>query len=158
MIRIKNDPGKVERRMYMQVELQHIHIFASDLEATIGFWQEMFGAEVLVDPVVKGNRSVVLGLGSGRLAIYDRPSSQSGTNGAVHHIGLQTDDLDALMAHMQERGFQFTEKVNDGGFIRFIFAEAPDGIRLDLFQIIKEKLPKEMEAAARVAFNLDKWT
>jgi len=141
----------------MRVELQHIHIFASDMEATIGFWREMFGAEVLIDATRPGSRSVVLGLGTGRLAIYDQAPQQAGTGGAIHHIGLQTDDLDALMLHMKERGVRFTESVNDSGFIRYTFVPAPDGIVLDLFQVYPGKIPEELKQNANRAFSLDKW-
>ena len=33
----------------MQVNFDHAHIFASDLSATVNFFKEMFGAEVVFD-------------------------------------------------------------------------------------------------------------
>ena len=33
----------------MQIRLHHTHIFASDMEATLEFWQDVFGARVLFD-------------------------------------------------------------------------------------------------------------
>jgi catechol 2,3-dioxygenase-like lactoylglutathione lyase family enzyme len=33
----------------MRVNLQHTHIFASDIEATLRFWQDMFGTQILFD-------------------------------------------------------------------------------------------------------------
>ena len=49
----------------MRVRLHHIHIFASDMEATIRFWQDMFGAQIQFDREAAGARVVVLAIGSG---------------------------------------------------------------------------------------------
>ncbi|MDP6348051.1 MAG: VOC family protein, partial [Dehalococcoidia bacterium] len=74
----------------MQIQLHHTHIFASDMEATLGFWQDMFGAKVLFDTEIAGARNVMIAIGSGRMNIYDQPPRE-GRGGAFHHIGIQTD-------------------------------------------------------------------
>ena len=45
----------------MRVQLQHTHIFASDIEATLRFWQDMFGAQTLFDTGIAGSRQHTLG-------------------------------------------------------------------------------------------------
>ncbi len=37
------------KRRVMRVNLQHTHIFTSDIEATLRFWQDMFGTQILFD-------------------------------------------------------------------------------------------------------------
>jgi len=49
----------------MRVNLQHTHIFASDVEATLKFWQDMFGARILFDTEIAGARNVMLAIGIG---------------------------------------------------------------------------------------------
>ena len=44
----------------MQVRLHHAHIFSSDIEATIRFWQDMFGAQVQFDMEAAGVRVLVI--------------------------------------------------------------------------------------------------
>ena len=80
----------------MRARLQHIHIFASDIEATLRFWQDMFGAQVLFDMEIAGARNVMIAIGSGKINIYDQPPRE-GKGGAYHHLGIQTDDLAALV-------------------------------------------------------------
>jgi len=49
----------------MQCDLHHAHLFASDLDASIDFYRELFGAEVILDAELAGSRNVMLRLGVG---------------------------------------------------------------------------------------------
>ncbi len=136
----------------MAVVLHHTHIFASDIEATVRFWQEMFGAQVMLDMGMAGARNVMLGIGTGRINIYDQAPREGG-GGAYHHLGIQTDNLDALIEHMSQRGFHFQGQVRDYGHLRYIMAMAPDSVLLELFQIDPEKALPEHQPALRQAFT-----
>ncbi len=134
----------------MQVRLHHTHIFASDMDRTLKFWQVMFGAEILFDQEIAGARNVMIAIGSGRLNIYDQPPKE-GRGGAYHHLGIQTEDLDALIKHMQGRGFQFKNDIKDFGVGRYMMAMAPDDILLELFETRQEAAPEN----TRLAFDMD---
>jgi catechol 2,3-dioxygenase-like lactoylglutathione lyase family enzyme len=135
----------------MQIQLHHVHIFAADLEVTLSFWQEMFGAQVLFDMEIAGARNVMIGIGSGRINIYDQPPREGGS-GAYHHLGIQTDDLDGLVEHMQGKGFCFQGKIRELGYLKYIMAMAPDSILLEIFQVIPEILPIEKQDMLKKAF------
>src|SRR3954471_18465600 len=90
----------------MRISLDHAHIFASDINATIAFFTRMFGATVVWDEEAAGTRSVRLQVGKGFLHIYDQPP-KSAQGGPVHHLGIETDDLEALVERMKAEGFQF---------------------------------------------------
>ena len=117
----------------MRCDLHHAHLFASDLDRSIRFYSEMFGAEIVFDTEAAGARNVLLRLGSACLNFYDQPPKDSG-RGAVHHLGIRTDDLEALVRHMKERGFQFRKDITDAGLFRYVMAAAPDGVLLELFE------------------------
>jgi len=119
----------------------HAHLFASNIDASLKFYQEMFGAEILADIVMAGARNVFVAVGQGRLHFYDQPAKDQG-RGAIHHLGIQTDDLEALVAHMKSKGFPFRKEIADFGFWKYIMVLAPDNVLLELFQIVKEKLPE----------------
>jgi len=135
----------------MRIQLQHTHIFATDIEATLRFWKDMFGARVLFDTEIAGARNVMIAIGSGRINIYDQPPRE-GKGGAYHHLGIQTDDLAALIEHMKSHGFQFQGQVKDYGYMKYIMAMAPDNILLEIFKVIPEKAPPEMKKTLRQAF------
>ena len=134
----------------MQVRLHHTHIFASDMERTLRFWQVMFGAEILFDREIAGARNVMIAIGSGRLNIYDQPP-RDGRGGAYHHLGIQTDDLDGLIKHMREQGFRFKNEIKDFGVGRYMMAMAPDDILLELFEARPDAAPENI----RSAFEMD---
>ena len=83
----------------MAESLHHVHIFARDIEATIAWWRDMLGGAVVYDGVLAGARNVFMRIGSGGLHLYDQPPRDEG-RGAVHHIGIRSDDLRALVARL----------------------------------------------------------
>ncbi len=125
----------------MPNHVHHAHLFASNLDASLKFYQEMFGAEILADLDMAGARNVFLAIGQGRLHFYDQPPRDEG-RGAIHHIGIQTDNLEALVAHMKSKGVFFSKEIADFGFWKYVMAPAPDNVLLELFQLVPEKLPE----------------
>ena len=119
----------------------HAHLFASNIDASLKFYQEMFGAEILADVVMAGTRNVFVAIGQGRLHFYDQPAKDQG-RGAIHHLGIQTDDLEGLVTQMKAKGVPFHKEIADFGFWKYVMVLAPDNVLLELFQIVKEKLPE----------------
>jgi catechol 2,3-dioxygenase-like lactoylglutathione lyase family enzyme len=119
----------------MQNDLDHAHIFASDVNATIRWWSEMLGASVAFDVEIAGARNVRLAVGRGAINLYDQPPRVVGM-GSVHHLGILTDDLDGLVASMEAKGVKFRDPIQDFGVVRFIMVMAPDDVLLELFQMV----------------------
>jgi catechol 2,3-dioxygenase-like lactoylglutathione lyase family enzyme len=112
--------------------LHHTHVFATDIDATIAFWRDCFEARVVLDAKFAGARNVFLRVGEGRLHLYDQPPRHSG-QGTVHHLGIETDELEALVARLKSAGISVTEiKAQPEG--SYAMAQAPDGLLLELFQ------------------------
>lgn len=117
----------------MTEHLHHTHLFCSDIEATIAWWCDMLGAEVAYDGEFGGARNVFMRIGSGRLHLYDQPPRDDG-HGAVHHIGIRTDDLESLEARLRSKGVEFRSGIRDFDAWKYIMCPAPDGVLLELFQ------------------------
>ena len=137
-----------------KVRLHHVHVFASDMRVTLKFWQDMFGAQILFDTEIAGVRNVMIAVGSGRINIYDQ-APRPGGGGAYHHLGIQTDDLESLMAHMEDKGFSFRGSVREYDNLRYMMALAPDNILLELFQILPEKTPPSHQQIMKAFDFLD---
>jgi catechol 2,3-dioxygenase-like lactoylglutathione lyase family enzyme len=117
----------------MRVGLDHVHVFASDLAVTVDFFRTMFGARVVWDEPAAGARNVRLALGKAFVQIYEQaPKAPRG--GAVHHLGIETDDLDGLVARMQANGFRFRNPIRDEPRFRYVMVAGPDDLLLELFQ------------------------
>ena len=61
--------GDSDRRFH----LQHVHLFASNLDASISFYEYWFDAKVIYDGETAGARNVFMKIGVGALHFYDQP-------------------------------------------------------------------------------------
>jgi len=126
----------------MRTNLHHAHLFASYIEKSINFYREMFGAEVLFDLEMAGARNVMISIGTSKINFYEQPPKDLG-RGVVHHLGIETEDIEALVAHMTKKGFEFKKPIKNLGIWKYVMAEGPDHILLELFEVVKDKIPDD---------------
>ncbi len=126
----------------MRINLHHAHLFASDMEKSLDFYREMFDAEVLFDLEVASARNVMIAIGSSKINFYDQPPKDQ-KRGVVHHLGIETDDIGALVTHMKSKGFEFRKPIKSLGILKYVMAEGPDHILFELFEVLKDKLPED---------------
>ena len=117
----------------MRVSLDHAHIFASDAAATVRFFQTMFGASVVWDELVAGARGIRLQIGHAFINVYDQPP-KAPRGGAVHHLGLETDDLAGLVREMTSRGFVFRNPIREDKEFKYVMIAGPDDLLIELFE------------------------
>lgn len=126
-----------------QNHLHHVHLFASDLDRSIAFYEQL-GGELILDTELAGARNVFMKLGDGRIHFYDQPPPAGSTRGAIHHLGIRTDDLEGLVARLQAAGVSFRKPIADFGIWKYVMAPAPDNVLLELFQVDQAKLPPQL--------------
>lgn len=123
----------------MTEHLHHVHLFSSDLEQTVAWWRDMLGGEVAFDDTFGGARNVFMRVGSGRVHFYDQPTRDEG-HGAVHHIGIRTDDLESLERRLRQADVPFRSGIRNFGAWKYIMCPAPDNVLLELFEADPEML------------------
>ena len=126
----------------MVSHLHHVHIFASDIDSSVKFYEDFFGGNVILDMELAGARNVFMSIGSGRLHFYDQPPKNAG-RGSIHHFGIQTDDIEEIINKMKSKGIAFKKDVADFGFWKYIMVPAPDDILIELFEVDKTRIPLE---------------
>lgn len=122
--------------------IHHVHIFASDIDKSIKFYEEFFGGQVILDSELAGARNVFIKIGNGRLHLYDQPPKNPG-RGSIHHFGIQTDDIEGVVSKLRSGGVALKKDITDLGFWKYIMVPAPDEILIELFQVDKTKLPPQ---------------
>jgi catechol 2,3-dioxygenase-like lactoylglutathione lyase family enzyme len=137
--RISFDPEEAA----MACHVHHAHLFASDIDRTIRYFREFFGGRVVLDANLAGARNVFLEVGKGRLHLYDQPPKKPGS-GTVHHLGIQTDDIDGIVENLRTAGVRLRKDVTDLGFWKYVMVPAPDELLIELFQVDKSALPEEL--------------
>ena len=128
--------------------IHHVHIFASDLDKTIKFYEDFFDGKVVLDMELAGARNVFMKVGNGRIHFYDQPPKFSG-RGSIHHFGIQTDDIESVVRKMKFQGVAFNKDITDAGFWKYIMVPAPDDILIELFEVNKKQIPPELYPRSR---------
>jgi catechol 2,3-dioxygenase-like lactoylglutathione lyase family enzyme len=127
----------------MICHLHHTHLFASDLNRTLRFYTEFFGGRVVLDLEMAGARNVFMRLGQGRLHFYDQPP-RNPVRGNIHHLGIMTDELEALVQKLRAGGVPLRRGITDYGFWKYIMVPAPDHVLLELFEVDLAQMTPEM--------------
>ena len=129
-----------KEKLILACHVHHVHIFASDIEKSIKFYQNFFGGRVILDEELAGARNVFIGIGNGRLHLYDQPPKNPG-KGSIHHFGIQTDNIEEVVSKLTSRGVILKKGITDLGFWKYVMVPAPDEILIELFQVDKAMLP-----------------
>jgi predicted enzyme related to lactoylglutathione lyase len=132
-----NDPSEHSRdRPYgldARCHLQHVHLFASDIGATMAFYRRWFGARVTWDGEYGGARNVFMKIGIGAMHLYEQPPRDLGRN-AVHHLGMQVVGLREMYERMKEAGIDLPNPIREHSGGGYFMVKAPDGVLLEVFE------------------------
>jgi catechol 2,3-dioxygenase-like lactoylglutathione lyase family enzyme len=125
------------------IHLHHVHLFSQDLDATVAWYKRAFDAEVYYDGDFGGSRNVFMKIGSGRIHLYSQPPRDNG-HGAIHHIGIRTNDLAGLRDRLLQMGVCFRSGIREFGTWRYLMCPAPDQMLIELFEIETASMPPEL--------------
>ena len=115
------------------ISLDHAHLFASDLVATIMFFTKCFDAEVIWDEEAAGVRNVRIQIGSSFIHLYDQaPKAPRG--GAIHHLGIETEDLEGLLVHLKSLSVTCKNEIKEEKKFKYVMVEGPDDLLIELFE------------------------
>ncbi len=128
----------------MPHHVHHVHLFASDIEKSLAFYQTFFGGVVVLDMEVAGARNIFMKVGTGRIHFYDQPPKSQGPGG-IHHFGIQTDDVERDYQIMKSAGVGLRKPVTDLGYMKYIMVPAPDNVLIELFEVNKAVIPAEYQ-------------
>jgi len=122
--------------------VHHVHLFASDIQKSMNFYQNFFGGQIVLDMEIAGARNVFMKVGSGRIHFYDQAPKRPGP-GSIHHFGIQTDDIDGVVERLKAMGVPFKKGVTDIGVWKYVMVPAPDHVLIELFQVNRDALPED---------------
>lgn len=124
----------------MQVKgIDHVNIIAKDLDATVAFYERLFGFTVERPDFGGGFQGCWLTDETGRAPIHlmawnaERHGADRGSaTGSIDHVALACDDFDGLLQRCEELGVE--HQVNDRriGNFRQIFVTDPNEVTLEL--------------------------
>jgi len=129
-------------------KIDHIAILIEDVETSLGFWRDALGMEVshIEDVPAEKSQVVFLPLGSSEIELVRPTSGDSGLarylekrGQGMHHVCLEVDDIEAMLAQLKEKGIQLIQEsavVGLGGRkYAFIHPKSTGGVLIELYEL-----------------------
>ena len=123
----------------------HVAVKTDDLDESLAFYREQFGAEVLERGHADGSTGatdvdyVALEIADKRLYLFDRaPYEAAGLVDSVPagilHFGYVVDDVRAACEDLAAAGAEFVMEPTTFGDLRVAFFTDPNGVRIELLE------------------------
>ena len=129
------------------VSINHVAMVVGDLDASLSFWRDALGMELgeLRDVPAESSRIAFLPLAGSEVELVLQTTEDSGVakflakrGPGMHHICLEVDDLEAMLAQLKARGIRLIheEPRTASGGIRYAFVhpESAGGVLVELYQ------------------------
>ena len=124
----------------MKSSIEHVALFADDLEASRDFFMRVFGMRVVLDNSKAPVRGYFLANESGSvLEVIERPKGETNANQRfVCHVAFAVDDVAAAQKAIEAEGLVFeTDTVLDTPEFQTAFFRDPEGNRLQILKRLK---------------------
>ncbi len=127
--------------------IDHVAMVVADMESSLSFWQDSLGLDVqaLRAAPAEDSRIAFLPVAGAQLELVLPTSKDSGLarflarrGPGMHHICLEVDDLDAMLAQLKSRGVRLINeeprRVEGGRKYAFVHPESTGGVLVELYQ------------------------
>jgi catechol 2,3-dioxygenase-like lactoylglutathione lyase family enzyme len=111
--------------------VHHVSINVEDLDATLAFYTDVLGLELLPRPEFPGFGGAWLGVGTSQIHLLHKPGEARPPG---PHFAVQVTDLDEAMAELTERGIAVGRPSEIPGVCRQTFVADPSGNLIELNQ------------------------
>jgi catechol 2,3-dioxygenase-like lactoylglutathione lyase family enzyme len=123
-------------------QVAHTCIFAHDLEETERFYRDVLGIPKVFD-FKRGDDWIGFYLDLGArtfIEVFRKAESRFAETDQINHICLETEDLDALIAHVREAGVEITDKKLGVDGTWQAWTKDPNGVKLEIFRYTPDSL------------------
>jgi len=126
------------------MKIDHIAIAVNDVEASAKIYQEAFGIDEIEFETVEteGVKVAILPMENGRIELMQPTNDESPIKKfldkkgqGLHHMALETDNIDGEVQRMEGCGVQFLGKVRPGSAgtkVTFIHPKSLEGVLAEL--------------------------
>ncbi len=136
----------------MNYAIEHLAIRCRDIDASVDYFQRLFGAQVILQRYLTNDRRIVfLRLGDTILELMSMGKAAEPVDPrehyGVHHIGIKTNNFEASVQELKAKGADFLgEPFEPTPGIKLVFIREPNGAVIELAQrdpqVFQEALAK----------------
>jgi len=117
------------------MKIDHIAIAVNDIEASAKVYQKALGIDEIEFETIEseGVRVAIIPMENGRIELIKKFLDKKGPG--LHHMALETDDIDGEVERMEGCGVQFLGKVRPGSAgtkVTFIHPKSLEGVLAEL--------------------------
>ncbi len=130
--------------------IDHVAVLVDDLEKTLAFWQDGLGMELSHVEDVPAEKSMVafLPIGGSEVELVKPTTDDSGLarylekrGPGMHHICLEVDDIEGMLARLKEKGIQLINELPLNGLggkrYAFVHPKSANGVMVELYELPK---------------------
>jgi len=131
-------------------KINHIAMLVNELESPLNFWRDALGLELTEVKEVPGEQARIafLPTGDSEIELVQPTTDDSGLarylekrGPGMHHICLEVDDIDGMLAQLKEKGIQLINEEakvgSDGRRYAFIHPKSASGVMVELYELAK---------------------
>ncbi len=128
--------------------IDHIAIAVEDVDQAINFWQDALGMQLSRQEDVPAEKAVVAFFPAGESEIELVKPTAADTGVAkflekrgpgMHHVCLEVDDLEGMLAQLKAKGVQLINETpltgSGGKKYAFIHPKSANGVMVELYQL-----------------------
>lgn len=129
-------------------KIDHVALVVADIDEALGFWRDALGLELdhILEVPREKSSIAFLPVGDSEIELVQPTTDDSGIakylqkrGPGMHHICLETDDIETMLADLQEKGVQLIHEepvIGDGGKkYAFIHPKAANGVLMELYEL-----------------------
>jgi len=129
-------------------KINHIAVAVSDIESSLSFWRDALGLELaeLREVPAESAQIAFLPVAGTEVELVRPTTDDSGLakylakkGPGMHHLCLETDDIEGMMAQLSDKGIQLINESPrtgaDGKRYAFIHPKSTGGVLVELYQV-----------------------
>ena len=116
----------------MTLSVQHVHLKATDVQKTMKYYIDNFGATVKAEIPGRGWQLDLLGVQLNITGIIAEQKHEQ--HYGIEHMAIVTDDYPGTMAKLRENGVAVLEELKGGSGARVAFVAATDGAQTEIIE------------------------
>jgi len=129
-------------------KINHIAVAVSDIESSLSFWRDALGLELteLREVPAESAQIAFLPVAGTEVELVRPTTDDSGLakylakkGPGMHHLCLETDDIEGMMAQLSDKGVQLINESPrtgaDGKRYAFIHPKSTGGVLVELYQV-----------------------
>ncbi len=137
------------------LRIDHVAILVGDLETTLSFWCKSLGMELAQTKEIPAEMAEIafLPTGGSEVELVRPTTDDSGLarylekrGPGMHHICLEVDDLEGMLAQLKAKGVQLINeqpRLGEGGKrYAFIHPKSANGVMVELYEYPRPEHPR----------------